>query len=132
MPARNGPLRCSRPTLQNREWQCGKVLAGPRASRPESFSLMRRDERAWRPEVRQDSTRRRIERIARGADGADDVGVVLAVQRHAQAADMDVDGACLDIDVLAPHRIEQLLAREYAAGMLHEMAQQAELGGPEM
>ena len=45
---------------------------------------------------------------------------------------MDVDGARLDIDVLAPHRVEQLLAREDAAGMLHEMAQQAELGRAEM
>ena len=45
---------------------------------------------------------------------------------------MDVDGARLDIDVLAPHRVQKLLAREDAAGMLHEMAQQAEFGGPEM
>ena len=45
---------------------------------------------------------------------------------------MHVDGARLDIDVLAPHRVEQLLAREDAAGMLHEVAQQAELGRAEM
>ena len=45
---------------------------------------------------------------------------------------MHVDGARLDIDILAPHRVEQLLAREDAAGMLHEVAQQAELGRAEM
>src|SRR5947208_17040422 len=65
-----------------------------------------------------------VQGVAGGADGADEVGVLLAVQRDAQAADMHVDGARLDIDVLAPHRIEELLAREDAAGMLHEMAQQ--------
>src|SRR5713226_3834716 len=76
------------------------------------------------------STRRGVEGVAGGADGADEVGVLVAVQRDAQAADMDVDGAGLDIDVLAPHRVQKLLAREDAAGMLHEMAQQAGLGGP--
>src|SRR5260370_21208333 len=79
-----------------------------------------------------DSTRRGVQRIAGGTDGADQVGVVVAVQRNAQAADMDVDGAGLDIDVLAPHRVQKLLAREDAAGMLHEMAPQAEFAAAEM
>ncbi len=45
---------------------------------------------------------------------------------------MHVDRARLDINVLAPHRVEQLLAREDTAGMLHEVAQQAKLGGAKM
>ena len=45
---------------------------------------------------------------------------------------MDVDGARLDIDVVAPDDVEQLLAAEHPARMLHEVAQQAELGRAEM
>jgi hypothetical protein len=32
-------------------------------------------------------------------------------ERNTQAADMDVDGAVLDIDVVSPDAVEQLLAR---------------------
>src|SRR4051812_21444894 len=74
----------------------------------------------------------RVKRVAGGAHSADHVGLVVAVERDAKAADMNVHRARLDIDVLAPHRVEQLLAREHAAGMLHEVAQQAELRRPEM
>src|SRR5437879_3232149 len=63
------------------------------------------------------STRGGVQGVAGGADSADEVGVLFAVQRDAQAADMHVDGARLDIDVLAPHCIEELLAREDAAGL---------------
>ncbi len=51
-----------------------------------------------------------VERVAGRADGADRVFLALVVQRLAETADMDVDGARLDIDVRAPDRIEQLLA----------------------
>jgi len=34
-----------------------------------------------------------VQGVTRGADGADHVGMLLAVQRDAQAADVDVDGA---------------------------------------
>src|SRR5260221_14624741 len=73
-----------------------------------------------------------VERVPGAAHGADEVGRAGEIDRLAQAADVDVDGACLDIDVMAPDLVEQLLAQEDAAGMLHEEAQQAELGGPEM
>ena len=53
------------------------------------------------------------------------------VDRLAQPADVDVDGAQLDLAVLAPDRIEQPLAREDPAGMFEEMAQQPELGRAE-
>src|SRR5579863_4044611 len=52
-----------------------------------------------------------IQRVARGAHGADEVLVAALVERFAQAADMDIDGAKLDFGVASPHRIEQLLAR---------------------
>ena len=45
---------------------------------------------------------------------------------------MHVDGALVDIDVAAPHAVEQLLAREDAARALHQELQQLELGRAEM
>ena len=45
---------------------------------------------------------------------------------------MDVDRPLVDIDVVSPDAVEQLLAREHAPGRLHEELQQAEFGGPEM
>src|SRR3984957_3574654 len=72
-----------------------------------------------------------VERVARAAHGADRIGGAAAIERLAQAADMDVDGAFVDIDVAAPDAVEQLLAREHAAGILHQEFEQAELGGAE-
>ena len=45
---------------------------------------------------------------------------------------MDVDGAGLDIDVRAPDGVEQLLAAEDAAGVLHQVVEQAEFGGAQV
>src|SRR5580704_6649423 len=73
-----------------------------------------------------------VERIAGAADGADRVDGVAAVERLAQAADMDVDGALVDIDVAAPDAIEQLLAGEHPAGAFHQEFEQAEFGRPEI
>src|SRR5258708_3960399 len=103
MPAGNERVWCSGPKLQNRDRWCGK------------------------PSLTLD-----VQCISGGANGADHVGVIVAVERDTKPADMHVDGARLDIDILAPYRVEQLLAREDAAGMLHEVAQQAELGRAEM
>src|SRR5271163_3773726 len=75
---------------------------------------------------------RRVERVAGRAYRADRVALVVGIERAAQPADMDVDRARLDIDVGAPHRVEQLLAAEHPAGMLEQIAQQAELGRAEM
>ena len=57
-----------------------------------------------------------VEGVAGAADGADRVAAAAAVERAAQAADVHVDGALVDIDVVAPDAVEQLLAREDAAG----------------
>ena len=54
------------------------------------------------------------------------------VERLAQPPDMHVDGAHLDLRILAPDPVEQLLAREHPARMLQEMPQQAEFGRAEM
>ena len=47
---------------------------------------------------------RSSKRIAGAAHGADRVGLAAAVERLAQAADMDVDGALVDVDVACPRR----------------------------
>jgi hypothetical protein len=74
----------------------------------------------------------RIERIAGRAHGADRIHLGIAIERTAQATDVHIDGASLDVDIRTPDRIEQLLAREDAAGVLHEVFEQAEFRRPEM
>src|SRR5580704_15355247 len=73
-----------------------------------------------------------VQRVAGAAHGADRIDGVAAVERLAQAADMDVDGALVDIDVAAPHPVEQLLAGKNPAGAFHQVFEQAELGRPEI
>src|SRR6476646_10328243 len=73
-----------------------------------------------------------VERIARAAHGADRIGFGAAVEGLAQPPDMDIDGALVDIDVRAPHAVEQLLARENPARPLHEEFEQPEFGRAEI
>src|SRR5256885_8169387 len=73
-----------------------------------------------------------IQRIAGAAHGADRVLLAAGIEQFAQASDMDVDGALIDIDVAAPDAVEQLLAAEDAAGMLEEKFQQAIFGRAEV
>src|SRR5581483_3242624 len=64
-----------------------------------------------------------IQRIAGAAHGADRIGGLPTVERLAQTADMDIDGALVDVDVAAPDTIEQLRTGESPAGTLHEKFQ---------
>src|ERR1700675_4541677 len=73
-----------------------------------------------------------VERVAGAAHGADRILLAAGIEQLAQAADVDVDGALVDIDVAAPDAVEQLLAREHAAGMLEEELQQAIFGRAEI
>src|SRR3546814_11903546 len=75
--------------------------------------------------------RRAVERVAGRAHGANEIVLTTLVQCLAQAADVHIDGARLDVDVAAPDRIQELLASEYPPRMLHQVAQQAELRRPE-
>ena len=54
------------------------------------------------------------------------------LERDAQAADVHVDRALLDVDVVAPHLIEQLRARVHALGPRHEELEQAKLRGSQL
>jgi hypothetical protein len=68
-----------------------------------------------------------IQRISRAAHGADRILLAAWVEQFAQAPDVHVHGALVDIDVAAPDAVEQLFAAEYPAGMLQEKLQQAGL-----
>ena len=78
------------------------------------------------------SDRLGVQSVTRRPHGSYDVDFTFRVHGSAQAADMHVDRARLDVDVAAPDRVQHFLAREDPAGMLHEKLQQAELGRPEM
>src|ERR1700744_5675137 len=73
-----------------------------------------------------------VERVAGAADGADRILLAAGIEQLAQAADMHVDGALVDVDVTAPDAVEQLLAREHPARMLEEEFEQAIFGRPEV
>src|SRR5215216_4449969 len=73
-----------------------------------------------------------VERIAGAAHGADGVALALAVERLAQTADVDVDGALVDVDVAPPNAVEQLLARKHPAGTLQQEFQQTKLRRPQL
>ena len=51
-----------------------------------------------------------------------------AIERLAQAPDMHVDRALVDIDVAAPDAVEQLLAGKHPPRPLHQIFEEAELG----
>src|SRR6267154_2254632 len=73
-----------------------------------------------------------IQRIARAAHGADRILLAVRVEQFAQAPDVHIHGALVDIDVASPDAVEQLLAAEHPAGMLQEKLQQAIFGGTEI
>src|SRR3546814_7386520 len=53
------------------------------------------------------------------------------MDRLTQAADVHIHGAKRYVGVLPPHGVEQPLAREDAAGVFQEMAEQAKLCRPQ-
>src|SRR5579872_2051010 len=73
-----------------------------------------------------------VERIACAAHGADRVLLAAGIEKLAQAADMHVHGALVDIDVAAPDAVEQLLAGKHAPGMFEKEFEQAVLGRPKI
>src|SRR6266853_4124978 len=72
----------------------------------------------------------RRETITRAAHRLYEAIVPEILERLAQAADVHVDGAFLDVHVAAPDAVEQLIARVYALRVRHEELEHAVLGGP--
>src|SRR6266699_1698612 len=106
----------------------------PSLRHPRASSLLNEASRPSPPRKRRARGRSAdaVERIADRAHGAQQIGAAGGIERLAQPADMDIDGAHLDLGIVAPYPVEQLLARKHAAGMLQKMAQQAVFGRPEM
>jgi len=73
-----------------------------------------------------------VERVAGGAHGANQVVGAVHVDRLAEPPDMRVDRAHLDIDLVSPDRVQELLAGEHAGRVLEEMLQEPKFGRPEM
>ena len=71
-----------------------------------------------------------VERVAGAAHGADRILLAAGIEQLAQAADMHVDGALVDIDVAAPDAVQQFLARERAAGMPRKKSSRRYSVGP--
>src|SRR3546814_19494080 len=72
-----------------------------------------------------------VQRITGRTHRSYDIGLAAVVDRLPEATDVDVDGARLDVAVVAPPGIAQPLAGEDAAGVLKEVAQTAEFGRAE-
>src|ERR1700686_277924 len=73
-----------------------------------------------------------VERIAGAAHGADRILLAAGVEQFAQAPDMHIHGALVDIDIAAPYAVEQLLTAEHPARMLQEKFQQPVFGRAEI
>src|SRR5580692_7398679 len=65
-----------------------------------------------------------VEGVACAADGSDGVALAAPRERLAQAPDMDVDRAFVDLRRLAPHPVQELRAREHPPRLLQEIFQQ--------
>src|SRR4051794_35996921 len=78
------------------------------------------------------STSARLEAVAGAANRADRVGAPGAHERLAQAADVHVDSALVDVDLVAPHAVEQLATCEHATRRLHEELEQPVVGWTQM
>ena len=59
----------------------------------------------------------RIQRIACRSHGTDDVGLAAFVDGLAQAADVHIDRAWLDVAVMTPDAVEQPFTRKHMRGM---------------
>src|ERR1700728_4714056 len=59
-----------------------------------------------------------VEGVAGSADGSDGVAFAAPRERLAQAPDVDVDRAFVDLRRLAPHAVQELRAREHPPRLL--------------
>src|SRR5882762_5475663 len=68
------------------------------------------------------------EKVAEAAHGLDDVDAELL----ADAADEDLDGVGIAVEVLVVEMLDQLAARHHPAGMMHEIGQEPIFVGGEL
>ncbi len=72
------------------------------------------------------------EPIAETAHGLNVGFVALVAQDFSQPLHVDIDGPLIDVDVTAPHLIEQLVSIECLAGVRHEEFEQPVLNAPQI
>ncbi len=69
------------------------------------------------------------EAVAEAAHGEDDLGLVgVILDLHPQAADVGVDKAGVTEVLVAPHPLEQVVARQHRTDVVGELVEQTELG----
>src|SRR5580658_9928623 len=73
-----------------------------------------------------------VKRVPGRAHRTNEIKFRFPIDRLAQAADMHVHRARLDMNIRAPDRIQQFLAGKNPARMLHEKFKQTEFSGPQM
>src|SRR5258708_27576735 len=70
-----------------------------------------------------------LEQIPHARDGLDDVArPAVAAELAPQPAHVELHEVTADVRVVAPHALEDLLLREHAAGVRHEVSEELELG----
>src|SRR6185437_15129624 len=67
-----------------------------------------------------------VERVPGPAHGADRIPLTPSRQRLAQAPDMHVHRAFVDLRRMSPHGVEQLRARKHPAGLFQKIFEQPE------
>ena len=132
---RQGPRRGVSLIFRARRWRA-KTVPRNRNLRliPCAASTVSASRRAgFAPEFRRlVLAERLVEGIAGAAHGADRILFAGVRQGLAQPPDMHVDRALVDFRRKPPDAVEQLRAREHAAGLLHQMFEQAKFGRPQM
>src|ERR1700679_3397547 len=73
-----------------------------------------------------------VEGVAGSADGSDGIAFAAAGERLAQAPDVDVDRAFVDLRRLAPHAVQEVRARKPPPRFLKKIFEQPEPGRPEV
>src|SRR5262249_43075403 len=74
----------------------------------------------------------RLEAVASAAHRADGVSAQSANEPLAQPANVHIYGTLIDVDLIPPHAVEQLAARESPSGRLHEEFEQPVVGRAQM
>src|SRR6476646_4894200 len=110
-------------TRSRRNERCSAYVTAPSRSRPMAPSTST----AARSRARREATAlgpRLAQRVAHAAHGVDQRRPV-DVELLAQVADVGLEHARVAAEVVFPHMLEELRAREHAARVEHEVAQEA-------
>src|SRR5262249_22388908 len=108
---------------------CNAAVTGEAANSSLQLAFPACGNRATGPKWRHSP---RLEAVAGTAHCPDRVRTPGAHQRLAQSADVHINGALVNVDLIAPHAVEQLAAREHPPRRLHEELEQPVVGRAQM